>query len=465
MPSNEVKDSSGYYPAPYSLVDLPDVLHRGLWAPGLLGLVSVLSTIALLCFILYRFSTWRKHYKTFVGYNQFVVLIMNLLIADFFQGLSFLVSFHWISVDGILAPTAPCFVQGFLLNIGDLASGFFVMAIALHTFYTAVKGRRIEHGTFTVAVIFCWSLALLLSIIGPAIYRNKYYVRAGAWCWAGPDYEEERLALHYIWIFVVQFGIIILYAAIFLHLKQAVRRIMPTLQAQSSAYAQVDRAAKLMILYPLFYILLTLPLSAGRMWSMAHHGASLPNAFQCVAGAMIASCGWVDALLYTLTRKTLILGNSPRTHGSSHGLEDGKSSNVPVGLDSLIAAGITQTRTVTVTAGNVLAMDDIDEEIEDANRGRAKGGSKYARFQRGAHSPTGSIDPIMSSHMGIGAEKATTNVHVTATPLDQISSDDDTEKSSLEEDITARDFAKTRRGMGGGGGGGVGGGAMKREVR
>lgn len=447
---DEVKDGSGYYPEPYSLDSLPDVLRKGLWAPGFLGLASVLSTAALLCFILYRFSTWKRHYSTFVGYNQFVVLIMNLLIADFFQGASFLVSFHWIHIDAMLAPTAPCFIQGFLLNIGDLGSGFFIMAIALHTFYTAVKGRRIEHGKFICGVVICWSVAVLFSIIGPLMYREKYYVRAGAWCWAGPDFEQERLALHYIWIFIVQFGIVILYAAIFLHLKQAVRRIMPALQAQSTAYSQVDRAAKLMILYPLFYILLTLPLSAGRMWSMAHHGASLPNAYQCVAGALIGSSGWVDALLYTLTRKTLILGNvGHTTGGSSHGLEGGKGgSNAPVGLDSLVA-GITQTRTVTVTAGNMMRMDDIDEERVEL-RGRVKGGAKYNNFERGAHSPTGSLDPIITNHMGLGAEKATTNVHVTATPLDQISDDDDIEKESLEDGVTTRDFSKpTRRGMGG----------------
>ena len=92
---------------------------------------------------------------------------MNLLVADFLQALSFLVSFHWIRRDGMFAPTAACFAQGFLLNIGDLTSGFFVVVIALHTFYTAVKGRRLGFHTFLCGVVFVWSLGLLLSIIGP----------------------------------------------------------------------------------------------------------------------------------------------------------------------------------------------------------------------------------------------------------------------------------------------------------
>jgi hypothetical protein len=111
------------------------------------------------------------------------------LIADFIQAASFLFSFHWVKRDGIFAPSSACFAQGFLLNIGDLTSGFFVMAIAFHTFYTAVKGRRIGHVGFIASVVSIWTFALILSIIGPIQYKDKYFVRAGAWCWAGEQYQ------------------------------------------------------------------------------------------------------------------------------------------------------------------------------------------------------------------------------------------------------------------------------------
>ena len=56
---------------------------------------------------------------------------MNLIFADLCQAASFLISFYWIAIDGILAPTAACTIQGFLLHFGDVASAFFVLAIAL----------------------------------------------------------------------------------------------------------------------------------------------------------------------------------------------------------------------------------------------------------------------------------------------------------------------------------------------
>jgi hypothetical protein len=73
-----IDPSTGHYPSPYSLSPLTPVLKKGLLAPGLLGLLSVASTLSLLSFLIYRFSTWRRHYRTYVGYNQYVVLCMNL---------------------------------------------------------------------------------------------------------------------------------------------------------------------------------------------------------------------------------------------------------------------------------------------------------------------------------------------------------------------------------------------------
>lgn len=35
-------------------------------------------------------------------------------------------------------------------------------------------------------------------------------------------------------------------------------------------------------------------------------GKSLPDPFFIVAGALLTSCGWIDALLYTLTRRILV---------------------------------------------------------------------------------------------------------------------------------------------------------------
>ena len=184
-----------------------------------------------------------------------------------------------------------------------------------------------------------------------------------------------------------------------------------------------------MVLYPLAYIILTLPLSAGRMWSMAHHEKSLPDAYQCMAGTLLASSGFVDSLLYTLTRKTLVQGNVERPHRQGRHVKfgNGKSSEDPNSSITDANGGITQTRTVTVV-GQVfeMEMERIDEE-----RGRPTK-QNYTVSQRTGHSPTGSLDPIMAGgHLGMNSNKVGTEVLVTAAPIDA-ASDDDLSKSSLD---------------------------------
>lgn len=68
-----VVGNRSYFPPPYSAPTLPDELHHGLIAVGLLALLSVASTLCLICFIGFRFATWRLHYRTFLGYNQYVM--------------------------------------------------------------------------------------------------------------------------------------------------------------------------------------------------------------------------------------------------------------------------------------------------------------------------------------------------------------------------------------------------------
>jgi len=355
-----LENGSRFYPFPYSISPIPGDLEKGFIALGTTGIISAASCIAMLLFVIYRALTWRSHYRTFIGYNQYVVLIINLLLADTMQSASFVTSFHWIYAGGIFAPSRSCFTQGFMLNLGDLASGMFVFGIALHTFYGAVRTHRVSHTTFTVLIISVWMFALLLTSIGPLMHRDDYFVRAGPWCWISAEYNTERLALHYIWIFLIQFGTIVLYVLIFLHLKRTLVHILPS--TQSTTHAKVDRAAKLMLLFPAAYIILTLPLSAGRMWSQAAHEAVLSDTYALVSGCMLACCGLVDCLLYTLTRRSLLRQN---TRDGSYIRSDPEKRGDRSPLDGFdFGAGIKQTLTVTVTGDRLsaIASDDSDTD-------------------------------------------------------------------------------------------------------
>ena len=176
------------------------------------------------------------------------------------------------------------------------------------------------------------------------------------------------------------------------------------------------------------------------MWSMAHHEKNLPDTYQCVAGALLASCGWVDTLLYTLTRKALINGggnaSNRRTRSSSN--NHAKSSkDDPSSIDAAHGGSILQTRTVTISANQIYALDTIDED----HRGRAHTNHHYHKKsfggERAGHSPTGSLDPIFSGqHRG---DKVGSEVVVSSAAVVDVCSDDDdgTSRVSSFEDVKA----------------------------
>jgi hypothetical protein len=70
-------------------------------------------------------------------------------------------------------------------------------------------------------------------------------------------------------------------------------------------------AARLMVAYPLIYVVCTLPLATLRMYSIRNPTARVTPGWFCFAGAMITSNGWMDVLLYTLTRRIMLFSDEP----------------------------------------------------------------------------------------------------------------------------------------------------------
>src|SRR4051794_41072580 len=109
---------------------LPLIQREGLIAISIMAFLSLIATATLLAFITFRLIFWRSSYKRYIGYNQYIILIYNLILADFQQSLAFILNLRWILTDKIESGTPACFLQGFWLQVGDPGSGLFVLAIA-----------------------------------------------------------------------------------------------------------------------------------------------------------------------------------------------------------------------------------------------------------------------------------------------------------------------------------------------
>ncbi|KAI1270477.1 hypothetical protein F5Y18DRAFT_13887 [Xylariaceae sp. FL1019] len=245
--------------------------------------------------------------------NQFMVLILNLLVADLLQATAFLLSSAWVARDGIWVHTATCFTQGLFISVGDLASSCFMSAIAIHTFFSVVKGQRPSHKILYIGVMIIWSFVYLISLLPLAGTLNGasaggFFVVAGAWCWINEAYGDIRLLTHYIFIFIAIALSWTLYIAVFCHLRRQHKR--GELGENGSS-----RYHPAFLIYPVIYLLCILPLAVGRVASMA--GKTPPLGYFCFAGALAASNGWLDVLLFTITRKSIVFA-----HGDELGNED-----------------------------------------------------------------------------------------------------------------------------------------------
>ncbi|KAI1073619.1 G protein-coupled glucose receptor regulating Gpa2-domain-containing protein [Whalleya microplaca] len=276
--------------------------------------------------------------------NQFLILVYNLFFADMHQATAFMLNISWLEKNEITVGTPTCWAQGWFVSTGDLAASLFISTIAIHSYITVVKGYKPPNWALYLTITLVWVFVYVMGIVGVASTNNGkevggFYVRAAAWCWVNENYESLRLWLHYFWIFMSLATTSIFYILIFFSLRQkkhdttrplphshasASRRshnINPPTQNDTSGYPPA------FLMYPLIYVVCTAPLALGRILAMAHKDVSI--AYFCLAGSLIASNGWLDVILFSTTRHSIIFNASPDAEDT--GLETFAFMRTPYG--------------------------------------------------------------------------------------------------------------------------------------
>ncbi|KAG0157678.1 hypothetical protein PDIDSM_4863 [Penicillium digitatum] len=311
--------------------------------------LSLIATSMLLVFITYRLVFWRGTYARYIGYNQYIILIYNLVLADFQQSLAFIICIKWILEDKVQSGSTGCFLQGLWLQIGDPGSGLFVFAIAFHTLLLVVWGRKMSHKFFICYILGVWGFVVTIVIIPIALHGFDVFVPSGAWCWINDEYKTIRLWTHYFWIFVAQFGTVAFYAVMFFQLRRQMAASAILGNSQLESLKRLRRVVGYMTTYPIVYIILSMPLAAGRM--AAANGNPPSATFFCFSGAIITSSGLVDVIMYTLTRRNLILDSEPNPNRSYNIFTRSKAKR----------GGDTQLNTITVDNTRKLGDRFIDD--------------------------------------------------------------------------------------------------------
>ena len=218
------------------------VLRRGLIAVTTFGFLSFFTSVALFLRLAYKLLTWKEKSP-----NQFVTLIFSLIFADIQQSIAFWLNAVHLRQNSIAVGTSTCWAQGWFLSTGNLSSGLFTLAIAVHSFMDIVYDYRLGQRAFLGVIFGLWTFNYLVAAIGVALHPTDLYVRAGAWCWINIEYTNERLYLHYFWVIIAEFGTVLIYASIIFILQQ---RVKSSFYSDSETSIRARLAMKLIIAYP-----------------------------------------------------------------------------------------------------------------------------------------------------------------------------------------------------------------------
>ncbi|CZR61498.1 uncharacterized protein PAC_11395 [Phialocephala subalpina] len=370
-----------HFKYPLSLSPIPRSMKPGIIALCVFAFISCATTLSLLGLLTYRFITSRNDHRAPLYKNQYMLLIYSLVLADFQCDLGFFLDVVWLNKDQIIAPSVPCFVQAWLINIGDLSSGFFVFAIACHTFYNVVFGRRLGLTTLCWCIVGLWILAVILTCIPIILHPKNIFVTQGNWCSINGQYDSLRLYFHYIWVLAAEGIVLGMYLTTYIVLKRRLGTIAPQLTHQSANSAlatattnspnssRISRATTYMILYPVVYVFSTLPLAAGRISSMVGHTPA--KSYLVAAGTIMACGGWMNCVLYSLTRSIFLSGkgDTNQEHGRSRYGYGSKHSALRVGDGIELVQGRKGERRYDELPSPVASTDNIVKTEEELKAG------------------------------------------------------------------------------------------------
>ncbi|KAJ7731160.1 hypothetical protein DFH07DRAFT_781386 [Mycena maculata] len=165
---------------------------------GVIALVAggMLSFLAVL-FMLVSLVSFSKKYSN----THFVLYFPCLLLADFMQAFSSVMSLNWVKNGGVYDGPY-CAAQGGLKNGGNVAAALWTFTIAWHLFNLLFRRYNTPKLISWAIVAFGWSLVFTIVFLGPVAIqtteRGHYFGISGKWCWISGGYRREQILLQYL---------------------------------------------------------------------------------------------------------------------------------------------------------------------------------------------------------------------------------------------------------------------------
>ncbi|KAH7104918.1 family A G protein-coupled receptor-like protein [Auriculariales sp. MPI-PUGE-AT-0066] len=273
--------------------------------------------------------------------RQVSLFLIFLFMADLLQSVTGLMQIRWASKGYIDVNSAACRTQGVALMAGDLGVSYYNVVMAVHTFLTIITLRSISMRVAVIVIAIGQIFMTVLTLIGPLVMtdeRGRFFGIAGLWCFISDAYVSPRFWLHYFIMYLSILIIFVVYIWVFWKLRMRQRTSIRTesqvmsnplgdqTQVRASHYNSVSYK---MLSYPTSYAIIVLPISIGRLMQVT--GNQPPQEFLNFGIGLLMLSGFVNGVIYVLTRKTLSpfqYWHTPRPRLSF--LRRDRPSNTPV---------------------------------------------------------------------------------------------------------------------------------------
>ncbi|KZV96278.1 hypothetical protein EXIGLDRAFT_733631 [Exidia glandulosa HHB12029] len=284
------------------------------------GMSCVSVTTLLILLIISATRTFQAPGQVVFIKTHVAAYFVSLLFCDFWQSIGSLLSIRWVAEMGVTTGVS-CTAQAAIKNGGNVGTAIWSLVIAMHTFLVLFCGMRPYEPVLYVTLIVVWTLIGLIVVIGPGIVENAargpYFGISGLWCWITDAYPMQQLLLEYIWMFASAFFSLLLYILVWLKLRGnivisgrrwKIRRATARTRwdpqtGQGSLEAQVTGITRQMMLYPIAYFIIILPMAACRYANWADDVVP----FQAIifADVIFLLQGFINTVLFFSTRNVI----------------------------------------------------------------------------------------------------------------------------------------------------------------
>lgn len=276
------------------------------------ALLSAISVICVLALVLRSISTSKRNGANYRPFSHPIGLqFMSLLLFDFIQSIGSVLHIPWI-YNAHVEEGLTCTVQGIFKQFGDVGVALTTSSIAIHTFLVLAFKVEIRPIHAKVVVGLTYFAVVLVVVIGFAIgasrKRSSIYGDTGYWCWITDDFDNERIVLEYLWLWLAALISLCCYGGMALIIRGNLTfdGNKPKLQGRKDMAIVTQPHTSLvwhMLFYPALYIVTIIPISISRFISFS--GKEVPYQALFFASCLFSASGLLNSLLFAFTRPSL----------------------------------------------------------------------------------------------------------------------------------------------------------------